>query len=249
MKSPRSQHQTRGVLGFSLIELFIAIAIISVLAALLLGVTGATRRKAQVAQSVTNLRTIVAASLLFANENSGRIALYGDPVTPSQTQGSIVDTRGNQMPRALYPKTSPLGGHSRGGGDYLFDSMVFHNPRLKNFTAPVQPTSEFGRAPDGRQNIGYFYYSLPSVADPIPRQPMVVKGNLLSNDRPLTCWGRTPLYSDVPDKDLSKAYGFDGDELVVGHLDGSISVRSKAIVFAQSSLGWRLYYMATGDTQ
>jgi len=249
MKSPRSQNQTRGMLGFSLIELFIVIAIISVLAALLFGVMGATRKKAQVAQSVTNLRSIVAASLLFANENSGRIALYGDPVTPSQTQGSIVDTRGNQMPRALYPKNSPLGGHSRGGGEYLFDSMVFHNPRLKNFTAPTQPATEFGRAPDGRQNIGYFYYSLPSGPDPLLRQPMVVKGNILSNDRPLTCWGRTPLYSDVPDTNLAKTYGFEGDELVVGHLDGSVSVRSKAVVFAQPSLGWRLYYMATGDTQ
>lgn len=252
MKSPSSfkQRLQKGrAPGFSLIELLLVIVIISVIASLIFGVTNAGRRKAQVAQSVANLRSITAASLMFADDHQGRIALYGNPQAPSQTQGSIVDPRGNQMPRALYPRTSPLGGHGLGGGAYLADSQVFHNPRLKHFTAPHDPQAEFGRAPNGRQNIGYFYYSLPSVRDGLSRDPMVVNGSMLSNDRPRTSWSRTPLYSDVPDTALAETYGLVGDEFVVAHIDGSVSVRSKSEVFAQRALGRKLYYMATGRTQ
>ena len=247
MTTPRSRAQ---MLGFSLIELLIAIAIIAVLASLLFGSLSSTRRKARVAESVANLRSIVTATHLLATDNNGKIVLYGDLITPTQTQGTTVATRGNQIPRALFAKTSMLGGHSGGTNtNYLADSRVFHNPRLRNFTAPFDATQGYGLAPDGKQNIGYFYYSLPGIPDPSNRAPLTVKGQLLSNDRMMTSWGRTPLYSDIADSTLQKTYDLDGDEIVVGHLDGSISVRSRKIVNAQPSNGWRVYYMATGETQ
>jgi prepilin-type N-terminal cleavage/methylation domain-containing protein len=247
MTTPRSRAQT---LGFSLIELLIVIAIIAVLASLLMGSLSSTRRKAKVVESVANLRSIAAATRLLANENNGRVVLYGDPNTPTQTQGTTVATRGNQIPRALFARTSQLGGHSGGTNtNYLPDSRVFHNSRLRNFTAPVNATEGYGLAPDGRQNIGYYYYSLPSNTDPGNRAPMTVKGQVLSNDRLITSWGRTPLYSDIPDSTLQRTYGLDGDEIVVVHLDGSVSIRSRQTVNAQPSAGWRIYYMATGETQ
>lgn len=235
--------------GFTLLELLLVVALIGVLAALIFGMSDSGRRKLQVTQSVANLRSIATATLMLANDHQGKIALYGSPLAPNQTQGSIVEPRGNQMPRALYPPTSALGGHGFGGGSYLPDSKVFHNPRLRAFKAPTNPQTEFGRAPNGRQNVGFFYYSLPSGPDVNSRAPMVINGNMLSNDRPRTCWGRTPVYSDVPDTTLAKDYGYAGDEFIVAHIDGTVSMRSKAAVFAQPSLGRKLYYMATGETQ
>lgn len=55
--------------GFTLIELFTVIAIIGVLAAIIIPVTGSVRAKARLANCTSNLRQIGQAMLLFAGDN------------------------------------------------------------------------------------------------------------------------------------------------------------------------------------
>jgi len=55
--------------GFTLIELLIVIAVIGILAALLLPVLAASRRKAQALECVSNLRQIGALTMMYCNEN------------------------------------------------------------------------------------------------------------------------------------------------------------------------------------
>jgi prepilin-type N-terminal cleavage/methylation domain-containing protein/prepilin-type processing-associated H-X9-DG protein len=61
------------VRGFTLIELLTVIAIVSILAAILIPVVGATRERARVAQCASNLRQIGLGFALFSNDHEDEI--------------------------------------------------------------------------------------------------------------------------------------------------------------------------------
>ncbi len=73
MHAPPSSFRRRpsraGAEGFTLIELLTVIAIIGVLTAIIVPVTGSVRAKARQANCASNLRQIGQAMILFANEN------------------------------------------------------------------------------------------------------------------------------------------------------------------------------------
>lgn len=64
--------------GFTLIELLTVIAIIGILAAIIIPTVGAVRAKAAQSRSVSNLRQLSSAMLVFANENRGRLPVVND---------------------------------------------------------------------------------------------------------------------------------------------------------------------------
>src|ERR1044071_809185 len=57
--------------GFSLIELLVSIAVISILLAILLPVLPAARRVGQLAKCMSNMRQISAAVLMYNTDNDG----------------------------------------------------------------------------------------------------------------------------------------------------------------------------------
>ena len=64
--------------GFTLIELLVVIAIIAVLAALLLPVLSRAKGAAQGAQCASNVRQLIVAWLLYADDNNGQLPCNAD---------------------------------------------------------------------------------------------------------------------------------------------------------------------------
>lgn len=78
MKLPTFTSRKNGLRsGFTLVELLTVIAIIAILAAIIIPVTGKVREKARGAQCVSNLREIGRAMLLYAGENKNTYPLHG----------------------------------------------------------------------------------------------------------------------------------------------------------------------------
>lgn len=70
--------------GFTLIELLVVIAIIAILAAILLPVLAAAKRKGQQAVCLSNEKQLAMAWLMYADENSDRVAGFStDPNAPT----------------------------------------------------------------------------------------------------------------------------------------------------------------------
>jgi len=66
-------HRNRAIAGFTLVELLVVIAVIAVLAAILLSVTGRVRQAASATKCVSNLRQIGIQFRTYANNNDGNL--------------------------------------------------------------------------------------------------------------------------------------------------------------------------------
>ena len=69
--------------AFTLIELLTVIAIIGILAAILIPTVGAVRKSARQTQSLSNLKQLGSAMLLYVNDNKGSFPALGRPPTPT----------------------------------------------------------------------------------------------------------------------------------------------------------------------
>ena len=78
--------------GFTLIELLVVIAIIAILAAILLPVFAAVKRRAQTMRCLSNLRQLATGFFMYCNDNGGKIPAVGygtDPYWCGSTRDSL----------------------------------------------------------------------------------------------------------------------------------------------------------------
>lgn len=85
MVSPQNPHPTGR--AFTLIELLVVIAIIAVLAGLLLPVLGRAKAKGKDVACVSNLRQWALATVMYADDNDGRLPREGNPTGGESVRG------------------------------------------------------------------------------------------------------------------------------------------------------------------
>lgn len=132
--------------AFTLIELLCVMAVIGLLAAIVVSVTGKVRQSARMTQSVSNLRTLGHAVLSFANDNDQRMPELTDvsesggfggnfwtlqigPYLPEPIKNRWLDL--DNIPRTLSPPLiSPFlenGQHHRLGDYGASNQVMLHN--------------------------------------------------------------------------------------------------------------------------
>lgn len=90
--SARSEHSNN---AFTLTELLVVIAIIGVLSAILIPTINSVREKSNTVEGVATLRQIGATTLLYAQDNGGRL--------PGPTWWGVSAIAGSGLPNILYP--------------------------------------------------------------------------------------------------------------------------------------------------
>lgn len=88
-KSQPVRHSTSPSKGFTLVELLAVIAVIGVLIAILIPVVSMVRTSALRGDSVAQMRQIVAATLLYANDNRGALPDHSDLQSAWQLNATV----------------------------------------------------------------------------------------------------------------------------------------------------------------
>lgn len=89
------------VVAFTLIELLVVIAVIAILAGLLMPALGRGKEKAKSIQCLNQLRQIGIATLIYADENSGKVPLQF-PDEPEKTWAAALSTNQTLRPPNLF---------------------------------------------------------------------------------------------------------------------------------------------------
>lgn len=226
--------------GFSLMELLITIAVISIFVGLTVGAISTSRKIAQQTQNATKLRSLGLATLAYAADHNGKL-----PATSYDNAGEQLrytcgaEVNMHAAPRRLLSTQWPGG---RGDTDYLASPDAFYGP----FTSLLNQARKQGQfyqtdlSGAGVFRIGYIFYSLLMETDGSGRAPF---GNNLANDRLGKGSLRTPLYSDmIPD--WTTTTGYNGDKISVVYIDGSINVFPRARIEKASGATERIRIMA-----
>ena len=110
-------NNNKGRAGFTLIELLVVIAIIAILAAILLPVLNAAKLRALEAQCTNNKKQLVTAWLIYAGDNSERLAINSDPHVYNTT---------------YYPKGTPFPSWITGNLDWSIGQFNTNTTYLVN---------------------------------------------------------------------------------------------------------------------
>lgn len=127
--------------GFTLIELLVVIAIIAILAAILLPVFAAARESARRAKCVSNLRQIVVATTMYADDYDGYLPPFGAPGTVGANldcswlrevhrpylRSDLIFKCLSDAGHSSHPDTLGKGFYTAKGTSYLYNNHIWGN--------------------------------------------------------------------------------------------------------------------------
>ncbi|MEO5714138.1 MAG: type II secretion system protein [Luteolibacter sp.] len=155
------QHKVRHRTGFTLVELLVVLAIITVLAILSVTITGRIRLAAAKSRSIGQMRSISIGIATWMGEKSAMEPFYvanGTGDFPHESLATGVFRPGNPA-RALYNKTDPSAG-------YIQDFNVFFTP-LATVPAGLPTQANYDPANASNSRVwGTFAYFFPHVTEP-----------------------------------------------------------------------------------
>lgn len=191
--------------AFTLIELLAVLAIIIALAAIIIPAMTHVRKGARLAECASNLRQIVNAANLFANDHSGRL-----PVTRNAAMGSFAANAATPHDGGLI---TALAFYSSGG------EKIFYCPEASpsGYTYEVQSRKSGTRGTSSGPYWQMGYYWLASLDGVFSEKPAF----------PL-------LAAEEPRRVLASCIYFGGtlpheNRLNIAHADGAISTVSKSL--------------------
>lgn len=123
-RTPRSK-----LVGFSLIEILVTVAIIGILASLAFPLVSRVTEKGNTAKALSNLKQIGVATTLFANDNDSRLPVVSTPAPENKIW--IL-----QLWPYAYPNTTYPGLSANDGPDKLIGT-IFYTPNVEKNTGRV----------------------------------------------------------------------------------------------------------------
>ena len=172
--------------GFTLIELLVVIAIIAILAAILFPVFAKAREKARQTKCTSNVRQIMLATLMYAQENDEKLPVQSAFWSVINVPQAVYVCPTKKTLSNGYVFTAPLSGMSLGDfsdassiyavGDGALNSHAVDNTNY--FANCLYSMTDWDYRHDKKIILGYLDGHVSTASDLIPPFPLVVTNNL-----------------------------------------------------------------------
>lgn len=185
--------------GFTLVELLVAIAILSVLAALLLPALSKARRQAKAVTCANNLRQLYLANTMYADEHGGKYC----PAAPDINEGFGGRIRWHGVRETASPD-SDFDPHAGPLAEYLSDARVKECPVFTEYVRRNEVSTAF------ESGTGGYGYNSSYIGGTYYMNDWMTAPRVTTRDSNVRDPGSTIMFADaaIPQPGVLIEYGF-----------------------------------------
>jgi prepilin-type N-terminal cleavage/methylation domain-containing protein/prepilin-type processing-associated H-X9-DG protein len=194
---PRAHKRVKNTKGFTLIELMVVIAIISILAIMLLPALSRAQQKARGMECVNNLRQLYLANSMFADENHGRYVIAAPDI--AEPGGGLIRWHGvrKSLDHEFDSQAGPL-------AEYLSFGIVKACPIFVEFLDKEHANNAF------ESGTGGYGYNAAYIGGTPYRNPFPKSNRITTSNTRIYNPADTIMFADtaLPQKGYIIEYGF-----------------------------------------